>query len=310
MDIISDYEVAIIGAGAAGCSASIYAGRAGIKAVVLDREMGGGLAATAPKIENYPGFPSIGGMELTQKMLEHAKSYADFHLGEDVEKVEKNNEEFIITTSQAKYKVRAIVICTGTTYKKLNVPGEKELSGRGVSYCATCDGFFFKGKSVAVIGGGNTALLDAIYLKQIGCKEVFLIHRREVLRGEKILQREAQESGINIILNSRVKSINGKELVESITLEDTKKSTEREMKVNGVFVAVGEEPQNKIAKDLNLKLDKDGYIVTDKAQRASLKGVYAAGDITGGLRQIVTACAEGAVAALNTTEVLGKKYPY
>ncbi|HEC94530.1 MAG TPA: thioredoxin-disulfide reductase, partial [Thermoplasmatales archaeon] len=201
-------------------------------------------------------------------------------------------------------------IGTGATYKKLGVEGEKEFAGRGVSYCATCDGFFFKEKRVAVIGGGNTALLDAIYLKQIGCKEVYLIHRRDTLRGEEVLQKEAKEKGIKFILNSVVKSINGGDTVENVTIKNMLTNKEEKVEVEGVFIAVGEEPQNEVAKKLGVKLDDHGYVVTDTWLRTNVKGVYAAGDITGGVRQIVTACAEGAVAALASTEVLGKKYPY
>ncbi|MCD6468102.1 MAG: FAD-dependent oxidoreductase [Thermoplasmata archaeon] len=300
----------MIGAGAAGCAAGIYAGRSGIKVVLFDEGMGGGLTATAPKIENYPGFESINGMELSQKFVEHAKKYVDFHVGEKVEEIKKTDSGFSIVTSEGTYSVKAMILCTGATYKKLGVKGEEEFAGKGVSYCATCDGFFFKGKKVAVIGGGNTALLDAIYLKQIGCKEVYLIHRRDALRAEEALQKEGKEKGITFILNTVVESINGKDAVESVVIKNLRNDEKKEMKVEGVFVAVGEEPQNEIAKKLGVKLDEHGYVVTDVWQRTNVKGVYAAGDITGGVRQIVTACAEGAVAALSSTEVLGKKYPY
>ncbi|HHH79788.1 MAG TPA: thioredoxin-disulfide reductase [Thermoplasmatales archaeon] len=300
----------MIGAGAAGCAAGIYAGRSGVKAVLFDEGMGGGLTATAPKIENYPGFESINGMELSQKFVEHAKKYVDLHVGEKVDEIKKTDSGFSIVTSEGTYSVKAMILCTGATYKKLGVKGEEEFAGKGVSYCATCDGFFFKGKKVAVIGGGNTALLDAIYLKQIGCKEVYLIHRRDALRAEEVLQSEGKEKGITFILNTVVESINGKDAVESVVIKNLRNDEKKEMKVEGVFVAVGEEPQNEIAKKLGVKLDDQGYVVTDAWQRTNVKGVYAAGDLTGGVRQIVTACAEGAVAALSSTEVLGKKYPY
>jgi len=278
--------------------------------VLFDEGMGGGLTATAPKIENYPGFESINGMELSQKFVEHAKKYVDLHVGEKVEEIKKTDSGFSILTSEGTYSVKAMILCTGATYKKLGVKGEEEFAGKGVSYCATCDGFFFKGKKVAVIGGGNTALLDAIYLKQIGCKEVYLIHRRDALRAEEALQKEGKEKGITFILNTVVESINGKDAVESVVIKNLRNDEKKEMKVEGVFVAVGEEPQNEIAKKLGVKLDEHGYVVTDVWQRTNVKGVYAAGDLTGGVRQIVTACAEGAVAALSSTEVLGKKYPY
>lgn len=305
-----DYELAIIGAGPAGYSATIYAARAGVKALVLEKGVGGGLAAVSPNIENYPGFDSISGMELVEKMKKHAEKYTKINFNEEVKNIKKTGDIFAIETNRQKYEVKAILICTGADYRKLNAPGEKELQGKGVSYCATCDGFFFKNKKVAVIGGGNTALVEAIYLKQIGCKEVYLIHRRDQLRAEKAYEEEAKEKGVKIIFNARIDTISGKDKVEYLELHDTKTDKKSKLPVDGVFISIGEEPQNAIAKMLDVKLDEKGYVIVDKEGRTNVKGVYAAGDITGGLRQVVTAAAEGAIAALTATEVLGKKYPY
>ncbi|UCD13981.1 MAG: thioredoxin-disulfide reductase [Thermoplasmatales archaeon] len=305
-----DYELAIIGAGPAGYSAGIYAVRSGIKTVVIDKSIGGGLANVSPKIENYAGFESIPGMELMEKMKQHASKYADIHFNEEVKKIEKNNDTFTIETSEKTYIVKAVLLCMGTEYQKLNAPGEKELQGKGVSYCATCDGFFFKGKKVAVIGGGNSALIEAIFLKQIGCEEVYLIHRRDQLRAEKVYEDEAQAKQVQMMINKVVEKIYGKQKVEHLDLKDTMNGEKLTLNVDGVFISIGEMPQNELAKSLGVKLDERGYVVTDKQQRTNVKGVYAAGDITGGLRQVITACAEGAVAALSSTEVLGKKYPY
>lgn len=305
-----DCELAIIGAGPAGCSAAIYAGRAGIKVKVFDKGLGGGLIALSPNIENYLGFESISGIELAELIKKHASKYAEFHLNEEVKTVKKEKDNFHVETVKSNYITKAILLCTGTEHRKLNVPGEKELTGKGVSYCATCDGFFFKNKRVAVIGGGNTALIEAIYLRQIGCKDVTVIHRRDMLRAEKIYEEEALENGVKIIFNTIVESINGKEKVESISLLNTKTEERTKLDIDGVFISIGEEPQNKIAKDLNLKLDENGFVIVDRQGRTNIKGVYAAGDITGGLRQVITAAAEGAIAALTATEVLGKKYPY
>ncbi len=305
-----EYELAIIGAGPAGYSASVYAVRAGIKTVVFDKGMGGGLASISPKIENYLGFESISGMELTEKMKQHASKYADIHFNEEVTTIKKSGDEFTITTSKQSYPVSAVMLCMGTEYRKLNVPGEQELQGKGVSYCATCDGFFFKGKTVAVIGGGNSAVIEAVYLKQIGCKEVYVIHRRDQLRAEKAYQEKAVADKVVIVYNSHVEQINGTDKVESVTIVNTKTKRESVLKIDGVFISIGEVPQNALAKDLGVNLDEKGYIIVDKQQRTNLKGVYAAGDITGGLRQVITACAEGAIAALSSTEVLGKQYPY
>jgi len=305
-----DYEVAIIGAGPAGYTAAIYAIRAGLKIIVLDKGLGGGLAAVSPNIENYPGFKSISGMELVEKMKQHASKYTKINFGEEVKNISQKKDLFTVETDKKSYEVKAIILCLGTEYRKLNAPGEKELSGKGVSYCATCDGFFFKDRKVAVVGGGNSALIEAIYLKQIGCKEVYLVHRRDQLRAEKAYQDEAVEKGVQIIYNTHVESINGKDKVEFLKLHDVKTDKKSELTVDGVFISIGEEPQSKLALELGVKLDEKGFIIADKKGRTNIKGVYAAGDITGGLRQVVTACAEGANAALASTEAVGKKYPY
>jgi len=305
-----DYEIAIIGAGPAGYTAAIYAIRAGLKIIVLDKGLGGGLAAVSPNIENYPGFESISGMELVEKMKQHASKYTKINFGEEVKNISQKKDFFTVETDKKSYDVKAVILCLGTEYRKLNAPGEKELAGKGVSYCATCDGFFFKDKKVAVVGGGNSALIEAIYLKQIGCKEVYLIHRRDQLRAEKTYQDEAVEKGVQIIYNTHVESINGKDKVEFLKLHDVNTDKKTNLTFDGVFISIGEKPQNKLAKELGVKLDEKGFIIADKKGRTNVKGVYAAGDITGGLRQVVTACAEGANAALASTEAAGKKYPY
>ena len=305
-----DYELAIIGAGPAGYSAAIYAVRAGVKTIVIDKGAGGGLAAISPNIENYAGFESISGMDLVDKMKQHASKYTNINFNEEVKKISKKVDEFVIETSKQTYVSKAVLLCTGTEYRKLNAPGEAELAGKGVSYCATCDGFLFKDKKVAVVGGGNTALIEAIFLKQIGCKEVYVIHRRDQLRAEKTYQDEAVKKGVKIIYNSQVESIHGGQKVEYLTVHDVKTDKKSRLSVDGVFISIGEEPQNSLAKGLGVRLDERGFVIVDRQQRTNVKGVYAAGDITGGLRQVVTACAEGAVAALASTEVIGKQYPY
>ncbi|PNX46343.1 MAG: thioredoxin-disulfide reductase [Thermoplasmata archaeon M8B2D] len=305
-----DYELAIIGAGPAGYSAAIYAVRAGIKTLVLDKGFGGGLASISPNIENYAGFESISGMDLAEKMKKHASKYTKINLNEEVEDIVKKDDGFEIKTNKKKYKLKAIIICTGTEYRKLNTPGEKELVGKGVSYCATCDGFFFKDKIVAVVGGGNSALIEAIYLKQIGCREVYVIHRRDQLRAEKAYVNEAIKNGVKIIYNTHVEEIKGKNRVDFLEVHDVKTNIKSKINLDGVFISIGEEPQNKLAKKLGVKLDEKGFIIVDRQMRTNIKGLYAAGDITGGLRQVVTAAAEGAIAALSSTEAVGKKYPY
>jgi thioredoxin reductase (NADPH) len=310
MRFFMDYELAIIGAGPAGFSAAIYAKRSGISTIVFDRGGGGGLLQVAPNIENYAGFVSIPGIDLVEKMKQHASKYADFHFYEEVKQVSATAKGFLITTEKTKYQVGAVILCTGTEHKKLDVPGESEFIGKGVSYCATCDGFFFKGKRVVVVGGGNTALMESIFLKQLGCKEVTVIHRRDQFRAEKIYEEEAREKGVHFVFNTIVEEIKGTENVTSVSLFNLETSERSTIPVEGVFASVGVLPQNQIAKALQLQTNEDGYIMVDNQQRTSVRGVYAAGDITGGLRQVVTACAKGAMAALSSTEVLGKKYPY
>ena len=305
-----EIELAIIGGGPAAYSAGIYATRAGIKPVIFEKLGGGGLALFSPKIENYPGFESISGIDLMEKMRSQTEKYCEIRTFEEVNKIQKKNNIFSIETIKDNYNCKAIIICTGSEYRKLNIQGESELQGKGISYCATCDGFFFKDKKVAVIGGGNSALIEAIYLKQIGCKEVILIHRRDQLRAEDAYEEEAKQKNVEFLFNKNVIKINGSEKVESLSLRDTIDFKEKELKIDGVFISIGEIPQNKIAKELNIKLDEKGFVIVDRNQRTNIPGIYAAGDITGGLRQIITACAEGAIAALSTTEVLDKKYPY
>lgn len=311
MKIYMDFELAVIGAGPAGYSAGIYAVRAGIHTALFDQSGGGGLAAIAPNIENYAGFPSITGMDLMEKMKAHATNYVDMHFYEQIETIEKKDKEFILHTSENKtYVVKAVLFATGTEHRKLTCAGASDFEGRGVSYCATCDGFFFKGKNVAVVGGGNSALIEAIYLKQIGCKQVSLIHRRDALRAEDAYEQDAKEAGVTFHLNKIIKEIKGKETVESLVLEDTTSLKKTTLPVDGLFISIGVIPNHDLAKKIGVRTDQQGYIKVDSQMRTNIKGVYAAGDITGGLRQIITAAAEGAVAALTTTEVLGKQYPY
>jgi thioredoxin reductase (NADPH) len=306
-----DYELAIIGAGPAGYSAAIYAERAGIKTVVFDKSGGGGLASIAPNIENYAGFESIPGADLMEKMKAHASKYAEMKLYEEITDIKKTDDGFdLITAEENTFSVGAVLFTVGTEHRKLNCECISQFEGRGVSYCATCDGFFFKDKNVGVVGGGNTALIEAIYLKQIGCNHVYLIHRRDQLRAEEAYEEDAKKAGVEFLLDSEVERVDGDELLSSITLKNKKTGETKKVDVEGLFISIGVVPQNDLAKDLAVKLDDHGYIIVDGQMRTSVKGVYAAGDITGGLRQVVTAAAEGAIAALTSTEVLGKQYPY
>lgn len=304
-----EWEIAIVGAGCAGYTAAIYAGRSGAKAVVFDKGMGGGLTMEAPVIENYPGFKKVGGVELMERMKEHAMEYAEFRWGEEVTELAVDEEGVDIITNKGKYRAKVVIICTGSEHKKLGVKGEEEFSGRGVSYCAVCDGPFFKGKDVVVVGGGNSAVIEALYLKQIGCN-VSLVHRRDELRAEKALENEAIAMGINFIWNSVVEEIIGKEMVEGVKLRNVKTNEERIVKTDGVFISVGEKPNNELAKKAGVALDENGYIKVGEMQRTNVRRIFAAGDITGGVRQIVVACSEGAKAALGALKEIGKRSPF
>jgi thioredoxin reductase (NADPH) len=296
-----DYDLIVIGAGPAGMTAGMFSARSGLKTVVLDKEICGGLSNEAAMIDNYPGFRRISGMELAEKMKEQTAEYAEIKELEGVDKMEVRENEIRVATEKGSYLTSAVVLCTGTKKRKLGVKGENEFLGRGVSYCATCDGFFFKDKSVIVVGGGDSAVRGALYLKNIGC-EVTLIHRREELRAEQYLQKNLKKAGVHILWNSVVKEIAGDNVVRSVVRYNKASATEDELEVDGVFIYVGEEPANALAIQMGVTLDENGYIITDKSQRTNRGRVYAAGDITGGVRQIVVACAEGAIAATSAYE--------
>ncbi|HID19683.1 MAG TPA: thioredoxin-disulfide reductase [Methanophagales archaeon] len=289
-------DLIVIGAGPAGMTAGMYGLRSGLETLVVDGRICGGLSNEAPIIENYPGFKKIGGMELAEKMKEQVSEYVEINELEEVKKIELGAEDMTVITEKDTYLTKAVVISTGTKHKKLGVKGEEGFLGRGISYCATCDGFFFRNKQVMVVGGGDSAVREALYLKNIGC-EVTLIHRREKLRAELYLQKNLKEVGIQILWNSVIKEIKGDKAVRSVIRYDKKRGEEDVLPVEGIFISIGEEPVNGLATQMGVTMDKNGYIITDKNQRTNLKRIYAAGDITGGVRQIVVACAEGAIAA-------------
>jgi len=291
----------VVGAGPAGMTAGMYGVRSGLKTLVLEKGISGGLSNEAPEIENYPGFNRVGGMELASKIKEHVSRYVEIRELEKVEKIEVSSNELVVTSDKNSYHTRAVVMSTGTRHRRLGAKGEAEFAGRGVSYCATCDGFFFKNKPVAVVGGGDSAVREALYLQNLGCR-VTLIHRRDKLRAERYLQQKLVDAGVTIRWNSVVKEIKGDKVVKSVIL-DSKGSkgegAESELPIAGLFISIGEEPNSELAAKMGVALDANGYIITDKSQRTNLKHVYAAGDVTGGVRQVVVACAEGAVAALS-----------
>lgn len=300
-DII-EKDLVIVGAGPAGLTAAIYAERSGLHSVVIEKGNIGGQVAITPVVENYPGFTRIGGKTLMDMMAQQAIQYTDIHQGEEVLEVKKTDDLFEIRTNRAAYKAKALLIAAGAESKKLDVPGEKEFQGRGISYCASCDGYFFKdGKKVLVIGGGNTAATEALYLKNIGV-DVSIVHRRDRLRAEKFLQDSLAANKIPIIWNTRVIEIKGEKFVNKVVLENVSDASTSTLPIDGVFIAIGYVPSNELAKKLGIETDDEGYIKTDKGHRTNVIGVYAAGDITGGFKQIVTAVGQGATAAATIFE--------
>jgi thioredoxin reductase (NADPH) len=300
-------DLLIVGGGPAGLTAGIYAARSGLDATIIDEGMCGGLAATSPWIENYPGFVGISGTELTQKMKEHAEKNTRIETEAHIDGIKKSNDIFVVNFSKMNVDCKAIILATGSKHKKLDVPGEKEFAGKGVSYCATCDGTFFRGKRVAVVGGGNNGATEALYLRNLGI-DVTLVHRRDNLRAEEYLQSQMNKTGVKLMLESVIEEICGQTKVTSLRIKSVKTGKTNELPFDGLFVSIGEEPSTELATQMGVKLREDGYVLTDRAQRTNVHRVYAAGDVTGGVRQIITACAQGAVAALSAYEDL--KMPY
>jgi thioredoxin reductase (NADPH) len=301
-------DLVIIGAGPAGLTAAIYAERSGLSTVVIEKANIGGQVAITPVVENYPGFTRIGGKTLMDMMAQQAIQYAEIHEGEEVLQVEKKDDLFSVRTSRASYTAKALLIATGAMSRKLGVPGEEEFQGKGVSYCASCDGYFFKdGKKVIVVGGGNTAATEALYLKNIGV-DVTLVHRRDKLRAELFLQESLAEQHIPILWNRLVKKIEGSKVVTGVVLENVTEHSTAALPVDGVFIAIGYTPINDLAIKLGVETDEEGYIKVDKVHRTNVKGIYAAGDITGGFKQIVTAVGQGSLAAATIFEDIASPY--
>ena len=295
---MNQYDIIIIGAGPGGLTAGIYAGRQGTKNLIIDKDLAGGLGREVPEMENYPGFDNISGLELIEKMKAQATKNCDLHEMEEVTEIAKTDDEyrFTVKTSKDTYQSKTIILATGSSHRQLGAKGEDEFKGKGVSYCATCDGFFFAGRDIIMVGGGNSALQEALYLKNLGAN-VTIIHRRDEFRAQKHLQDMIKEADINTILNATVDEIKGNMLVESVVLKDTQTSELKEMPINGVFVSVGYIPHTELAEQLGVNLDESGHIIIDKDQKTNIDYVYAIGDVCVGLKQWVVACGEGAVAA-------------
>ena len=292
------YDVVIIGAGPAGMTAAVYASRANLSTLMLERGIPGGQMANTEDVENYPGYESILGPDLSNKMFEHAKKFgAEYSYGE-VKEIIDGEEYKTIDAGSKQYKTRTIIISTGAEYKKIGVPGEKELGGRGVSYCAVCDGAFFKNKELFVIGGGDSAVEEGVYLTRFASK-VTIVHRRDELRAQKILQERAfANEKVDFIWNSTLKSINEKDgKVGGVTLISTVDGTETELPADGVFIYIGMLPLTKPFQNLGIT-NENGYIETNDRMETKIPGIFAAGDVREKqLRQIVTATGDGSIAA-------------
>ncbi|MBQ5426890.1 MAG: thioredoxin-disulfide reductase [Pseudobutyrivibrio sp.] len=289
------YDVIVLGAGPAGLAAGIYGKRAGFNILVLDTSsLSGGQILNTYEIDNYPGFPGVSGTQLADAMKTHCEKLGvEFARGKVSSIIDKGETKELITKKQ-NFEAKTVIIATGASNRKLGCPGEEDLSGLGVSYCATCDGAFFKDKTVAVVGGGDVALEDAIYLSRF-CTKVYLIHRRDEFRGAKVLQDKVNSiDNIEIIYDTVVNSIEGTASVESINIHNNKTEESRDLKVDGIFIAVGTVPNTGFLSDL-VAVDSKGYIVADETCKTSREGIYAAGDVrTKQLRQVITATADGA----------------
>lgn len=292
------YDVIIAGAGPAGMTAAVYASRANLDTLMLERGIPGGQVANTEDVENYPGYDHILGPDLSNKMFEHAKKFGAEYAYGDIKEVIDGKEYKTVIAGSKEFKTRTLIIATGAQYKKLGIPGEEELGGRGVSYCAVCDGAFFKERELVVVGGGDSAVEEGVYLTRFASK-VTIVHRRDELRAQKILQDRAfKNDKVEFIWDTIVKEVNNKDgKVGSVTLLDKKTNEEYEFETDGVFVYIGMDPLSEPFKSLGIT-NEEGYIPTNENMETSVPGIFAAGDIREKeLRQIVTATGDGSIAA-------------
>lgn len=288
------YDIIIIGSGPAGLSAAIYAQRACLDTIVIEKNgISGGQVLNTWEVDNYPGFPGVTGFELSRQFREHANKLGARVVQDEVVQVELSGSVKKVVCEEETYEARCVILASGAHHRTLEVPGEEELRGAGVSYCATCDGAFFRGRTVAVVGGGDAALEDAIFLARM-CEKVYIVHRRDKLRGAKRLQERLQAlENIEFVWNSETVAIEGNAQVEALRLRQTKTGEEKRLDVDGVFIAVGIAPESELYAG-QLELDEQGYIRADESGQTSVPGVFAAGDVrTKALRQILTAASDG-----------------
>ena len=298
------YDIVIVGAGTAGMSAAIYGVRSGKKVLLLEEKNYGGQIVNTPEVENYPGIIKTSGFEFATNLFNQAKSLGAEIKYEKALKIEDNGTLKTIVTNKNTYEAKTVIIATGAKNRQLRLENEKTLIGSGVSYCATCDGMFFRGRNVAVVGGGNTALEDAMFLSNY-CNKVYIIHRRDKLRGEdKIAKAISEKENIQLVWNSNVIKILGDNQVEGITVKNSVDGSEKNIKVSGLFIAVGQEPDNYDFQSV-IKLDEKGYVIAGEDCRTETNGIFTAGDCrTKSVRQLTTAASDGAVAAIGACEYI------
>jgi len=299
------YDVIVIGGGPAGYTAAMYAARAGLDAVVIEKMYAGGQMNQTTQIDNYPGFDEgIDGFTLGMKMQKGAEKAGAETVYGDVKSVQLREKIKTVETASGVFHSQAVIVATGAGHKHLGIAGEEALVGKGVAYCAACDGMFYRGKTVAVVGGGNSAAADALVLSRIA-KKVYLIHRRDTLRATKVYHRQLQQAeNVEILWNSKVESLLHEERLTGVRLQNVQSGALQEVELDGLFISVGRSPATELFRG-QLELDKDGYILAGEDTHASLPGVFAAGDVrTKAVRQIVTAAADGAVAALEAETYL------
>ena len=298
------YDIVIVGAGTAGMSAAIYGVRSGKKVLLLEEKNYGGQIVNTPEVENYPGIIKTSGFEFATNLFNQAKSLGAEIKYEKALKIEDNGTLKTIVTNKNTYEAKTVIIATGAKNRQLRLENEKKLIGSGVSYCATCDGMFFRGRDVAVVGGGNTALEDAMFLSNY-CNKVYIIHRRDKLRGEdKIAKAISEKENIQLVWNSNVIKILGDNQVEGITVKNSVDGSEKNIKVSGLFIAVGQEPDNYDFQSV-IKLDEKGYVIAGEDCRTETNGIFTAGDCrTKSVRQLTTAASDGAVAAIGACEYI------
>lgn len=307
MKKIHEFDTVILGGGPAGLSAAIYAARGAASTAIIDKSMLGGQPTNYLELENYPGFGLIDGFDLMEKFEEHADKFGvnKFPM-QEIENIDLNAQIKTIETNEATFKAKSVIIATGAKAKKLDIPGEKEFTGRGVSYCAVCDGAFYKDKTVAVVGGGNAAVEEAMYLTKFATK-VYIIHRRDALRADRIVQERAfKNEKIEFIFDTVPKEILGENVVNTFVLENIKTNKIFNLEVDGVFPYVGYSP-NLEGIEGQIKQDEAGFIITDETMQTSTEGVFAVGDVrTTPLRQVITAAADGATGAVYAIKYLEK----